>query len=165
MPTHTDPAMVSASMESPACEHGALDRIRRAAQLIAAGTLSGPQSRQFAIEIERIVDALLKAKHSPAPAPDKRLKRLSIRERQVLSALATGNSVQEIAHQFCRSPKTINNQRTSVLRKLELRNTAELTRFAIRNGLVPLTSDSDSFAESISSPGPGPGTSALSPYE
>jgi DNA-binding NarL/FixJ family response regulator len=116
---------------------GSLERIRHAAQLMLSGALSEPQARQFAAEIERIVDSLL-AQHARTDADDSRLERLSSRERQVLSALATGNSVQEVAHQFCRSPKTINNQRTSVLRKLGLRNTAELTRFAIQTGLVSL---------------------------
>ena len=140
---------VSNAMRPAACAHSALDRIRRAAQLIAAGTLSGTQSRQFANEIERIVDSLLKEQRSPTPRSDTRLQRLSGRERQVLSALAAGNSVQEIAHQFCRSPKTINNQRTSVLRKLELRNTAELTRFGIQMGLVPLASGVEAVAKPL----------------
>jgi DNA-binding NarL/FixJ family response regulator len=137
----TESGVFDATATPPAYAHSALDRIRRAAQLIAAGTLSGSQSRQFATEIERIADSLLQQKRSALPRADPRLNRLSVRERQVLAALAAGNSVQEIAHQFCRSPKTINNQRTSVLRKLELRNTAELTRFAILTGLVPLHGD------------------------
>jgi DNA-binding NarL/FixJ family response regulator len=113
-----------------------LERIRRAAQLIATGTLSGSQSGQFAAEILRMVDSLSRTQIPAQQQVNARLTRLSTRERQVLTALASGHSVQEVAHQFCRSPKTINNQRTSVLRKLELRNTAELTRFAIRSGLV-----------------------------
>ena len=138
MTAHIEPGNGTGTVAQPTCVHSALARIRRAAQLISAGTLSGPQSRQFATEIERIVDSLLEQNRSPQPRFDARLNRLSVRERQVLSALAAGNSVQEVAHQFCRSPKTINNQRTSVLRKLELRNTAELTRFAIQVGLVSL---------------------------
>jgi DNA-binding NarL/FixJ family response regulator len=120
----------------PSASSSALERIRRAAQLIATGTLSGSQSCQFAAEILRMVDALSQA--PVQPKVNARLTRLSVRERQVLTALASGQSVQEVAHQFCRSPKTINNQRTSVLRKLELRNTSELTRFAIQSGLVNL---------------------------
>ena len=120
----------------PTASSRALERIRRAAQLIATGTLSGSQSCQFAAEILRMVDALSQA--PVQPEVNARLTRLSVRERQVLTALASGQSVQEVAHQFCRSPKTINNQRTSVLRKLELRNTSELTRFAIQSGLVSL---------------------------
>jgi DNA-binding NarL/FixJ family response regulator len=120
----------------PTALSSALERIRRAAQLIATGTLSGSQSCQFAAEILRMVDALSQA--PVQPKVNARLTRLSVRERQVLTALASGQSVQEVAHQFCRSPKTINNQRTNVLRKLELRNTSELTRFAIQSGLVSL---------------------------
>ena len=120
----------------PTALSSALERIRRAAQLIATGTLSGSQSCQFAAEILRMVDALSQA--PVQPKVNARLARLSVRERQVLTALASGQSVQEVAHQFCRSPKTINNQRTNVLRKLELRNTSELTRFAIQSGLVSL---------------------------
>jgi FixJ family two-component response regulator len=70
--------------------HNVLVRIRRAAQLIAKGTLSSTQSRQFAIEIEHMVDALMESKHAPPVRCDSRLKRLSARERQVLSALAAG---------------------------------------------------------------------------
>lgn len=131
-------ASSNASSKTSSNASSELERIRRAAQLIATGTLSGSQACQFAAEILRMVDAL---SHTPAPVQQQvsaQLTRLSVRERQVLTALASGQSVQEVAHQFCRSPKTINNQRTSVLRKLELRNTAELTRFAIRSGLVSL---------------------------
>ena len=134
-----------------ACMQRALARIRRAAQLIAAGTLSGTQSRQFAAEIERIVDSLLEEVHAPRARADARIECLSVRERQVLSALAAGKSVQEVAHQFCRSPKTINNQRTSVLRKLNLRNTAELTRFAIQVGLASIPTDFDGARDTESS--------------
>ena len=126
-----DQACVEMSLTS------SLERIRRATKLMLSGSLSDTQSRQFATEIERIVDNLLQQVAQPS-TEDSRLGRLSARERQVLSALAAGSSVQEVAHAFCRSPKTINNQRTSVLRKLGLRNTAELTRFAIQTGLAKI---------------------------
>ena len=63
---------------------------------------------------------------------------MSIREREILAALALGNSVRDVASQLCRRPKTINSQCRSLLRKLELRNTAGLTRFAIHAGLVSI---------------------------
>jgi DNA-binding NarL/FixJ family response regulator len=115
-----------------------LERIRRAARLLAGGSLSPLQSRHMASEIDRLVGMLLEAhRGSQAVAvADPRLDCLSARERQVLAALAVGETVQEVAHRCNRSPKTINNQRTNVLRKLGLRNTAELTRFAIRTGLI-----------------------------
>ncbi len=134
----TDPTPVAAR-----AAHGTLrerlERIRRAARLVASGTLSPLQARHMAVEIERIAGGLMAEPPSaPAAGPDPRLARLSARERQVLAALAAGQTVQEVAHRFSRSPKTINNQRTNVLRKLGLRNTAEMIRFAIQSGLVTL---------------------------
>jgi len=113
-----------------------LERIRRAARVLASGTLSPPQARHMACEIERLVGLVLEAQPRRVVTPDSRLDRLSTREVHVLSALAAGETVQEVAHRLNRSPKTINNQRTNVLRKLGLRNTAELTRFAIQTGLI-----------------------------
>lgn len=114
-----------------------LDRIRRAARLLAGGSLSPLQSRHMAHEIDRLAGKLIE-QHRPQPQETSvsALECLSTRELQVLAALATGESVQEVAFRCNRSPKTINNQRTNVLRKLGLRNTAELTRFAIKAGLV-----------------------------
>jgi len=112
-----------------------LRHIRRGARALAAGLLDPIQARRTAAEIERLAADLL-APGADAPAPEPRMSSLSTREREVLVALASGRSVQEVAFCFQRSPKTVNNQRTSVLRKLGLRNTAELTRFAIRSGLL-----------------------------
>ncbi len=111
-----------------------LQHIRRGARALAAGTLDPVQARRTAAEIERLAAELLEREDAGAAEP--RLSVLSAREREVLIALASGRSVQEVAFRFQRSPKTINNQRTSVLRKLGLRNTAELTLFAIRSGLL-----------------------------
>ena len=134
-PTDAQPQV--SPRRSPDDTREGLDRIRRAARLLAGGSLSPLQSRHMAHEIDRLAGKLIE-QHRPQPrAPgDSALERLSARERQVLAALATGESVQEVAFRCNRSPKTINNQRTNVLRKLGLRNTAELTRFAIRTGLV-----------------------------
>lgn len=133
-----DPSPVRSHERAIAVEQDRLERIRRAARLLAGGSLSPLQSRHIANEIVRLVGMVLESRRprrEPAPS-DPRLANLSERERQVLAALATGESVQEVAHRCNRSPKTINNQRTAVLRKLGLRNTAELTRFAIRAGLI-----------------------------
>jgi two-component system invasion response regulator UvrY len=61
---------------------------------------------------------------------------LSDRELQVLCLLAKGNTNQEIAEFLHLSVKTIDTYRGRVLEKLSLRNNAELTLFAIRNGLI-----------------------------
>jgi DNA-binding NarL/FixJ family response regulator len=61
---------------------------------------------------------------------------LSDRELQVLCLLAQGNTNREIAESLHLSPKTIDTYRARVLEKLNLRNNAELTLFAVRHGLI-----------------------------
>jgi len=61
---------------------------------------------------------------------------LSDRELQVLRLLAKGNTNQEVADFLHLSVKTIDTYRSRVLEKLNLRNNAELTLFAVQNGLI-----------------------------
>jgi len=75
------------------------------------------------------------AKGAGARSP---LDTLSTREIQVLRGLALGKSNREIAETYCVSTKTIDTYRARLLKKLNLRNNAELTRFAIQNGIVEL---------------------------
>ncbi len=64
------------------------------------------------------------------------LDSLSNREIQVLRRLASGQTNREIAEDFCISIKTVDAYRLRLLKKLNLRNNAELTRFAIQHKLV-----------------------------
>jgi two-component system invasion response regulator UvrY len=61
---------------------------------------------------------------------------LSNREIQVLRHLALGQTVREIAEAYHLSTKTVDTYRLRLLKKLNLRNNAELSRFAIQNRLV-----------------------------
>jgi DNA-binding NarL/FixJ family response regulator len=61
---------------------------------------------------------------------------LSNREIQVLRRLALGQTTREIAEVYQISIKTVDTYRSRLLQKLNLRNNAELTRFAIQNDLV-----------------------------
>lgn len=61
---------------------------------------------------------------------------LSDREFQVLVELASGRPASEVAQRLFLSVKTVSTYRTRLLRKLGLRNNAELTRYAIEQGLV-----------------------------
>lgn len=63
---------------------------------------------------------------------------LSDREIQVLRGLALGKSNREIAEVYNISIKTVDTYRFRLLNKLNLRNNVELTRFAIRKGIVEL---------------------------
>jgi len=64
---------------------------------------------------------------------------LTPREREILQLVADGKSIKEIAYQLGISSKTVENQRQAVMQKLNLFSIAELTKYAVRHGLSPLT--------------------------
>jgi DNA-binding NarL/FixJ family response regulator len=61
---------------------------------------------------------------------------LSPRELEVVKLIAEGMTSEEIAGQLFISKKTVDRHRANVLEKLGMRNRVELTRYAIRRGLV-----------------------------
>jgi two-component system invasion response regulator UvrY len=61
---------------------------------------------------------------------------LSNREFEVLCSIASGQTVKEIAAKLSLSDKTISTYRRRILDKMDMRTNAELTHYAIRNGLV-----------------------------
>jgi DNA-binding NarL/FixJ family response regulator len=61
---------------------------------------------------------------------------LSTRELQVLRRLALGDTNREIAEAYGISIKTVDTYRFRILKKLSLRNNAELSRFAMQNRLI-----------------------------
>lgn len=61
---------------------------------------------------------------------------LSERELQTLLKIASGKRLADIADELMLSPKTVSVYRARVLEKLKLTNNAEMTVYAIRNGLV-----------------------------
>jgi DNA-binding NarL/FixJ family response regulator len=71
-----------------------------------------------------------------SPAPENAHQTLSDRELQTLVLIASGRRLSDIAEELKLSPKTVSVYRARVLEKLALTNNAELTVYAIRNGLV-----------------------------
>ena len=63
---------------------------------------------------------------------------LSAREREVLQLLAEGKTTKEIADSLHVSAKTIETHRKQIMQKLNLHSIAELTKYAIREGLTQL---------------------------
>lgn len=61
---------------------------------------------------------------------------LSDREYQVLCMIASGKTISEIADQLSLSVKTISTYRSRILEKMQLKNNAELTNYAIKNHLT-----------------------------
>lgn len=83
----------------------------------------------------RITERLLHAKGlrpgEPPAAPA-----LSARQTEVLTLLALGKSVKEIAFELQLSPKTVETHRAQIMERLGMRDLASLVRYAIRAGLV-----------------------------
>jgi DNA-binding NarL/FixJ family response regulator len=61
---------------------------------------------------------------------------LSDREYQTLCLIASGKGLSDIAAELLISPKTVSVYRARVLEKLHLKNNSDLTRYAIKNGLI-----------------------------
>ncbi|WP_375546790.1 LuxR C-terminal-related transcriptional regulator [Streptomyces gossypii] len=71
-----------------------------------------------------------------APPVDEDMDRLTQREREVLRLIARGYAYKEIAKQLFISVKTVESHVSAVLRKLQLSNRHELTRWATARRLV-----------------------------
>jgi DNA-binding NarL/FixJ family response regulator len=94
--------------------------------LTVAGKDPGSGSRMTGIILS---DRLAPQFHAPHLA-------LSARELQVLRLIAAGENAKQIALRLKLSVKTIENDRHAIMRQLQLKNVAELTRYAIREGLA-----------------------------
>jgi DNA-binding NarL/FixJ family response regulator len=82
-----------------------------------------------------LVDDYVRMSKDPGPSV---FESLSPREREVLQLIAEGQSTKEVARILKVSVKTVETHRRQLMNKLELFSVAELTRYAIREGLVSL---------------------------
>ena len=69
-------------------------------------------------------------------APASRLEDLTPRELEILRMIGRGLSRTEIAEITHRSPKTVDNHRAAIMRKLAIHDRVELARYALREGLT-----------------------------
>ena len=81
-----------------------------------------------------VADRLLLQPHPGASKPIHEV--LSDREYQVLCMIASGKTVTMITAELGLSVKTVSTYRVRILEKLEMKNNAELTHYAIKEGLV-----------------------------
>jgi len=78
-----------------------------------------------------MTDSLLRdVRNEPAPM------KLTRREQEVLSLLVEGRNTKEIAELLDISPKTVEVHRTNLMKKLNLKNTIDLVRYALREGII-----------------------------
>jgi DNA-binding NarL/FixJ family response regulator len=108
-----------------------LDAVRRVAD---GDVVFSPRLAGF------VLDAFAAAGPAPAPqddpAVDPGLDLLSAREREVMQLLARGYTYREIGSRLFISVKTVESHASNVLRKLQLSNRNELTRWAATNRLL-----------------------------
>ena len=119
--------------------------IRAGARGYVTKTISGPELTEA---IQRVAegDAVFSPQlagfvldafaSSPVGATDPELDQLTSREREVLRHIARGYTYKEIARELNISVKTVETHVSSVLRKLQLSNRHELTRWAAERRIV-----------------------------
>jgi len=120
--------MLSAGASGYLLKDSALEELIQAIHTVAADqTYLSPAITQ--IVVKDYIDHLDKM-HSSA------FSLLTAREREVLQLLAEGMTVKEIACQLYIGVKTIETHRQQIMDKLDIHSVAELTKYAIREGLT-----------------------------
>ncbi len=84
---------------------------------------------------DRAVEVYL-AQIGTAERPTDRYELLTAREREVLELVARGASYAEIADKLTISPRTAETHRTNLMRKLDLKTSADITLYAVQRGLI-----------------------------
>jgi DNA-binding NarL/FixJ family response regulator len=79
-----------------------------------------------------LAEAVVQAYRTGADRP---VDPLSLREREVLQLIAEGHGTKQIANKLFISARTVESHRYRIMRKLEIRETAGLVRYAIGRGL------------------------------
>jgi len=106
--------------------------LRRAIELVAGGQLSFSEPIR-----ERLMDS--EGRLRLGRAASETIENLTPRERQLLSHLGQGASLKQAAAALDISYKTADNQKTTLMRKLDIHDRVELARFALREGLLSLS--------------------------
>jgi DNA-binding NarL/FixJ family response regulator len=131
---HADPRFVFEALEAGA--QGYLVKDSAAEELLAAVRCVADGKRYLSAGISDIVIRdylhLKRGDRSPAYAL------LSARERQVLQLLAEGRPTKDIASLCNVSAKTIETHRQNIMEKVGVKSIAELTKYAVREGLTSL---------------------------
>jgi len=135
---HSDRRYVCGMLSAGVCGYilkdGAFDEIEK-----AINTVSSNQVYLSSAITGVVVDSLLRNVSVGAPGKNQStVKNLSSREREVLQLLAEGNTVKDIASKLHLSIKTIETHRRQIMEKLEMHSVADLTKYAIKEGLISL---------------------------
>ncbi|HHP7236253.1 MAG TPA: response regulator [Desulfobacterales bacterium] len=84
----------------------------------------------------QVVEKLMQKQPGSPKITDSNYDSLTAREQEIMALLAEGHSVREIAERLHISQKTVENHRSNIYSKLEIHNSIELMRYAVRLGIV-----------------------------
>ncbi len=103
-------------------------------ELVKAVRLVAENKKYLCPDVTGIVieESLSGSSHASSSSSDL----LSSREREIMQLLAEGNTIKQIADQLFLSIKTIYTHRNQIMKKLQVKNMAELTKLALRDGLI-----------------------------
>lgn len=87
---------------------------------------------------EDITELVIKGYLEPAEAGPEGLDELSEREMEILKLFAEGKSTREISDKLFISVKTVGTHKQHILSKLNLKNSTDIIKFALKNGLIHL---------------------------
>lgn len=122
--------MLKAGAAGYILKEGLFDELVRAIQAVAAGD-SYLSPRVTGVVVDDYVNRLSRTS-------DSLLAALTSREREVLQLVAEGKSTKQIASDLHVSVKTVEANRRQTMEKLDLHSVAELTKYAVREGLTTL---------------------------
>jgi DNA-binding NarL/FixJ family response regulator len=84
----------------------------------------------------KVIEKLMEFPEKEIKITDASYDTLTRREQEIIVLLAQGLSNKQIAQKLFISPKTVENHRANILRKLDLHSTLELVRYAARLGII-----------------------------
>ncbi len=96
--------------------------------------LQGDRYISHALSLE-LADNFLRKGRQDSKHP---FDRLTIREREVLKLIAEGKSSRDVAELLFISPRTAEHHRANIRKKLGIRSTADLTKYALRKGYTSI---------------------------
>jgi len=87
---------------------------------------------------QKVIKKLVGIQPGETKSLDNSYNTLTPREQEVMAMVAEGLSTNEIGERLFISPKTIENHRSSIMRKLDLHSTIEIARYAAKLGIIDI---------------------------
>lgn len=122
--------------------HHTVDFVKRA---VANGACGYLMKNAPSFELGQAIQSVMERGHYFSPSISQQLLQpseptaadlLTERQIEILSHIAQGRSSKEIAFELGLSSKTVDVHRARIMQRLELKDVASITRYAVRNGLV-----------------------------